>query len=256
MRVAIDLLHQGQVDAVVSAGNTGALMAIGCVVLKTLPGIDRPAICSAIPSAAGFCHLLDLGANAATSAEQLYQFALLGSALASAVDGCERPRVALLNMGVEAGKGNDQVKMAAALMEADRHINYIGFLEGDKLFSGDADVVVADGFVGNVALKVCEGTANYIAQALREAFSRNLVSRLAGIIALPVLRKLYHRLDPQRYSGASFLGLRGIVVKSHGHSSVESFYHAILHARSEVSENMLARIEAMLANKPDVAPVG
>ncbi|MEH6556791.1 MAG: phosphate acyltransferase PlsX [Oceanicoccus sp.] len=239
MRIAIDLLLQQQVDAVVSAGNTGALMAMGCMVLKTLPGIIRPAICSALPTTHGHSFLLDLGANVDCSAEHLHQFAAMGSVLASAIDGGKSPRVALLNIGEESGKGNEQVKLADALFQADPQLNYIGFAEADKLFSGNAEVIVADGFTGNIALKSCEGTASYIGEIIQFGFNHSLLSKLAGIVAGPVLKTIFQKLDPQQYNGASFLGLNGVVVKAHGNSSAEGFFNAIVQARSEVATDMI-----------------
>ena len=247
MRIAIDLLQRGDIDAVVSAGNTGALMAIGCYVLKTLPGIDRPAICSTVPSANGHCHLLDLGANVDSCAEHLHQFAIMGAALSSAVDGIEKPRIALLNIGAEEIKGNEQVKLAAKLIEADAQLNYVGSVEGDDIFSGVADVIVCDGFVGNVALKVCEGTAAHILTVMKEYSRKNVLTFLASILALPLLKSLYKKLDPRQYNGASFLGLQGVIVKSHGNSTAESFVLAIAQARSEVECNMMSLIDHRLA---------
>lgn len=245
MRIAIDLLAEAKVDAVVSAGNTGALMAMGLLVLKTLPGIERPAICTAIPTRRGHCLLLDLGANVDCDADQLHQFALMGAALAAS-DGVERPRVALLNIGAESGKGNEQVKQAALLLGADARIDYSGFVEGDTLFDGIADVVVCDGFAGNIALKVCEGTAALIAAKMRGQFTRNLFARAAGAIARPVLRALYRELDPQQYNGACLLGLRGIVVKSHGNSSPAAFAQAIGRAVNAVEKDLLGLIAQRL----------
>lgn len=247
MRVAIDLLQQQQVDAVVSAGNTGALMAMGCLVLKTLPGIDRPAICSALPTTDGHSFLLDLGANVDCSAEHLHQFAVMGSVLASTLDSRNLPRIALLNIGEEAGKGNEQVKQAHALFEADPQLNYVGFVEADRLFSGDAEVIVADGFAGNIALKSCEGTASYISKVMHNGFDRSLMSRVAGLVARPVLKTISRKLDPQQYNGASFLGLSGVVVKSHGNSSAEGFFNAIVQARSEVANNMISNLARRLS---------
>ncbi len=249
MRMAIDLLHENKVDAVVSAGNTGALLAIGCYVLKTLPGIDRPAICSAIPSRNGHSHLLDLGANVDSSADNLYQFAVMGSALAASVDGNQQPKVALLNIGEEDIKGNEQVKLAAKLMQADESINFIGSIEGDALFSGDADVIVCDGFVGNVALKVSEGTARHISSLITEKFKETFWSKLSALLSTRVLNKIYRTLNPEKYNGASFLGLQGVLVKSHGNSSVESFVQAIAKARAEVEAGMLALIDQKLADR-------
>jgi len=239
MRMAIDLLQKTQVDAVVSAGNTGALMAMGCYIVKTLPGIDRPAICSAIPTLRGNSFLLDLGANVDSSAEHLHQFATMGSVLASALGAVEKPRVTLLNIGEEAGKGNRQVALADALFEADSQLNYIGFTEASDLFSGNAEVIVADGFVGNIALKSCEGTAFYIGDVIKGVLTRSLINRVIGVIAQPMLKTIFQKLDPQQYNGASFLGLAGVVVKSHGNSSVQGFLNAIAQARSEVASDMV-----------------
>ena len=215
MRIAIDLLQQNKIDAVVSAGNTGALMAIGCYVLKTLPGIERPAICSAMPTARGHCHVLDLGANVDSSARHLHQFAVMGAALSAALDGIERPRIALLNIGAEDIKGNEQVKLAGKLIDADKQLNYVGPVEGDGIFSGSADVVVCDGFVGNVALKVCEGTAAHILAMIKAYSRKNILGFLSVLLATPLLKRMYKKLEPQQYNGASFLGLQGIIVKSH-----------------------------------------
>lgn len=249
MRIAIDLLANAEVDAVVSAGNTGALMAIGCYRLKTLAGIDRPAICSSVPAVDGHCHLLDLGANVDCSAEHLYQFAVMGSALATALDDIPQPRVALLNIGAEQTKGNEQVKAAGSFIEADSGLNYVGHLEGDGLFKGRADVVVCDGFVGNVALKTIEGTASYIAGIVKQQFKRTPLSRTLALLAAPILKKIYRQLNPEQYNGASLLGLQGIVVKSHGSSSEQGFVNAIEQARREVSQNLLSLISERLSNK-------
>ncbi len=245
MRLAIDLLADGGVDGVVSAGNTGALMAIGAVRLKTLPGIERPAICAPVPTAKGSCLLLDLGANVDCSAAQLHQFAHMGAALAQLdwpASSTVKPRVALLNIGAEIHKGNEQVKQAAALLSLDATLNYCGFVEGDSLFAGDLDVVVCDGFAGNIALKVCEGTAHLIASKLRSHLSANFITRCFALLAKPALRALYNELDPQRYNGACLLGLRGIVVKSHGGASQLGFERAIARAVAAVERNLLDAI--------------
>jgi len=242
MRMAIDLLHENNADAVVSAGNTGALVAIGCYVLKTLPGIRRPAVCSLIPSIDKHLYLLDLGANVDTDAEHLYQFAILGAALSSAIDGTESPRVGILNIGKEEIKGNDQVKKAHKLIAADKEIDFVGSIEGCDLFSSIADVVVCDGFVGNVALKACEGTASHILSTVKNEFQDNWWSRCSVFFVKHCLNRIYKKLDPQRYNGASFLGLTGVVVKSHGNSSVESFCQAIGQAKKEVESNLVENI--------------
>lgn len=242
MRVSINLVKEGKAQACVSAGNTGAMMATAKYVLKTLSGIDRPAICTTIPAVKGHTYALDLGANVDCSAEQLYQFAMMGSVLVSAVDNLKRPRVGLLNIGQEDIKGNEQVRGAAKLLEAS-DLNYIGFVEGTDIFLGEVDVVVCDGFAGNVALKTMEGTSKTIAHFLREEFERNWLTRIAAVCAAPVLRALKGRIDPRKYNGASFLGLGGIVVKSHGSSDDFALCTAIEVARLEVEKGVPARID-------------
>lgn len=245
MRLAIDLVKEGSAQAVVSAGNTGALMATAKFVLKTLPGIDRPAICTALPSMTGHTHVLDLGANVECNAEHLFQFAVMGSVLVEAYDDNPAPKVGLLNVGAEAMKGNDTVKAAAALLE-DGPVNYIGFVEGDDIYRGVADVVVCDGFVGNVALKTSEGLAKMITQFLREEFGRTWLSKAAAVCAIPVLKRLKHRLDPGRYNGASLLGLQGIVIKSHGGADVAAFVSALGVALREIEKDVPRRIDQRL----------
>jgi glycerol-3-phosphate acyltransferase PlsX len=245
MRVALELVRSGRAHACVSAGNTGALMALSRYVLKTLPGIDRPAMVTAIPTARGPCHLLDLGANVDCSAEHLYQFALMGVVAAEA-SGVTNPRVALLNVGTEEIKGNQQVKLAASLLQQATGLNYIGFIEGDGLYRGEADVVVCDGFVGNIVLKSSEGLAAMIAARIEAVFSQSLISRLVGALALPLLRRLKNELGPVQHNGASFLGLQGIVVKSHGSASPEAFQTAIRRALTEVQENLPQRLHGRL----------
>lgn len=247
MRVAIDLVKDDVADACVSAGNTGALMAIARFVLKTLPGIDRPAIISAIPSIHGHTHMLDLGANAECQPEQLFQFAVMGSVLATAVDGLERPRVGLLNIGEEEIKGNENVRDAGKLLQAST-LNYIGFVEGDDIYVGDVDVVVCDGFVGNVALKTSEGLAKLVSQFIREEFSKNVMTRFAAVCAMPILRTFRVRTDPRNYNGASFLGLQGTVIKSHGGADAVAFKNAIRIAILEVEKAVPDRISHLLAS--------
>lgn len=249
MRVAIDLVKEGRAQAAVSAGNTGALMATAKFVLKTLPGIDRPALCSAIPSVGGHTHMLDLGANADCSAEQLFQFAVMGSVLASAVYGIDRPTIGLLNIGSEEIKGNDVVRAAAQMIQSNGKLNYIGFVEGNDIFSDRVDVVVADGFAGNVALKTAEGLAKMVARFLREEFERNLFTKLAALVSLPVMRSAGKRLDPRRYNGASLLGLNGIVIKSHGSADELAFAHAIKIAMLEVEKQVPERIASVLTDQ-------
>ena len=245
MRVALGLLADGKAHACVSAGNTGALMALSRFVLKTLPGIDRPAMVAAIPTQRGYCQLLDLGANVDCTAEHLYQFAVMGSVAAEAL-GVVRPRVALLNVGTEDIKGNQQVKLAASLLQAAPGLNYIGFVEGDGLYRGEADVVVCDGFVGNVLLKSSEGLALMIGERIERLFRRNVLSRLVGLMARPVLGRLRADLAPARHNGASFLGLQGIVVKSHGSADAQGFQSAIQRALIEIQENLPQRLRGRL----------
>lgn len=245
MRVALGLLADGQVQACVSAGNTGALMALSRFVLKTLPGIDRPAMVAAIPTQRGYCQLLDLGANVDCSAEHLYQFAVMGSVAAQAL-GVPRPRVALLNIGTEDIKGNQQVKLAASLLQAAPGMNYIGFVEGDGVYRGDADVVVCDGFVGNILLKSSEGLATMIGARIETLFKQNLLTKAVGALALPMLKRLRADLAPARHNGASFLGLQGIVVKSHGSASAQGFQSAIQRALIEIQENLPQRLSGRL----------
>ena len=252
MRVAINLVKDNVADACVSAGNTGALMAISKFVLKTIPGIDRPAIIGIVPSLHGHTHVLDLGANVDCSAEHLRQFAIMAFELVKAVENIPNPKVGLLNIGEEEIKGNEQVKQAVKLI-ADSHINFIGFVEGNDIYTGDVDIVVTDGFIGNVALKSSEGLAKMISVALKQAFSENLLTKLAGVIALPVLRAFRKRFDPRQYNGASLVGLRGIVVKSHGNADRVAFAKAIdiavLEIENAVPERIGERVAELMAER-------
>ncbi len=252
MRVAINLVKDSIADACVSAGNTGALMAISKFVLKTIPGIDRPAIIGVVPSLQGHTHVLDLGANVDCSAEHLLQFAIMGYELVKAVENIPNPRVGLLNIGEEEIKGNEQVKQAVKLI-ADSHINFIGFVEGNDIYTGDVDIVVTDGFIGNVALKTSEGLAKMISVALKQAFSKNVLAKMAGIIALPVLRAFRKRFDPRQYNGASLVGLRGIVVKSHGNADRIAFAKAIeiavLEIENAVPDKIGQRVSALIEER-------
>jgi len=245
MRLAIDLVKTGRAQAAVSAGNTGALMATAKFVLKTLPGIERPAICTALPNESGHTHVLDLGANVDCDAEHLFQFAVMGSVLVEAFDDNPEPRVGLLNVGAEAIKGNDTVKSAAEQLEVGP-VNYIGFVEGDDIYKGGVDVVVCDGFVGNVALKSSEGVAKMISHFLRQEFKRGIFSRIAALMAMPVLARLKQRVDPGRYNGASLLGLQGIVIKSHGGANVDAFGNALDVALREIEKDVPRRIDQRL----------
>jgi len=245
MRVAIDLVREQRASACISAGNTGALMATARYVLKTLPGLDRPAICTAMPARQGHTHMLDLGANVECTAEHLSQFAVMGSILATAVDNIEWPRVGLLNVGAEQIKGNDQVKEADRLLRQS-DLNYIGYVEGNEIYGDRVDVIVCDGFVGNVSLKTSEGVAELISSYLREEFRRNPWNRLVGLLALPILGRIKKRIDPRRYNGASLLGLQSTVIKSHGSADRVSFGNAIDIAVVAVDKDVPARIDRHL----------
>lgn len=243
MRVAINLVKEGSAGACVSAGNTGALMAIARFVLKTLPGIDRPAIISTFPTiTTKNVRILDLGANVDSSPQHLFQFAVMGSVLASAVDNIQTPKVCLLNIGHEDIKGNELVKQTALLLSQTKAVNYAGFIEGDQLYEGNADVVVCDGFVGNVALKVSEGVAIFVRNLLKEGYTRNWLTKLAALISMPILKSIIKRIDPDRYNGASFIGLPGIVIKSHGGAKTQAFAYAIEEAIVQIEKNIPQRI--------------
>jgi phosphate acyltransferase len=249
MRVAIDLVKSGQASAAVSAGNTGALMAISRFVLKTLNGIDRPAICSILPSQSGGTYTLDLGANVDCSPEHLLQFAVMGSSLASALEHIDRPTVGLLNIGEEDIKGNEVVKGAGELLRASG-LNFYGNVEGNDIFKGTTKVVVCDGFVGNVTLKASEGLAQMIGAALRESFNRNALTKLAALASMPVLAAFKKRFDHRRYNGACLLGLRGIVVKSHGSADAFSFRCALERAAEASRHGLIEKIRANMSAVP------
>ena len=251
MRVAIDLVKNGEADACVSAGNTGALMAISRFVLKMLPGIDRPAICAVLPTITGHVHVLDLGANVDCSPEHLLQFGIMGASLVAAIEHKDRPTVGILNIGEEDIKGNEVVKRAAELLK-NSGLNFIGNIEGDGLYKGEAEVVVCDGFVGNVALKASEGLAQLLATFLRQEFSRNILTKLAALFAIPVLNKFKRRVDHRRYNGASLLGLKGIVVKSHGSADAFSFGNALDRAADTVRSGVLSRITERVAQQQPI----
>ncbi len=245
MRVAINLVKSGDADACVSAGNTGALMATARFVLKTLPGIDRPAIITTLPTMHGHTHMLDLGANVDSSAENLFEFAVMGSALTSAVENIDQPKLGLLNIGEEEIKGNERVKEAARLL-ANSDLNYIGFIEGDAINKGEVDVIVCDGFIGNVSLKTTEGVAKMISHYMKQEFSKNWLTRLAGLMVLPILKSFKAKIDPRHYNGASFVGLQGIVIKSHGGADEVAFKTAINEAVLEVKKNVPQLISKQL----------
>ncbi len=241
MRVCINLVKSGEASACISAGNTGALMATARYVLKTIPGIDRPAIASYLPTKNGQVCMLDLGANTDCSAEHLLQFAMMGATLVTALERKPDPSVGLLNIGSEDIKGNEVVKQAAILLR-DSDLNFYGNVEGNDIFKGTTDLVVCDGFVGNVALKTAEGVAKMMGGFLKEGFSTSLYTKMAALVSMPVLKAFKHRLDHRRYNGASFLGLRGIVVKSHGSADVFAFKCAIEKAAEEVRAGMWQQI--------------
>jgi len=249
MRVAINLVKEGAAEACVSAGNTGALMAISRFVLRMLPGVDRPAIAGVLPTKTGATTVLDLGANVNCSPEQLVQFAVMGVALVSSVEGIERPTVGLLNIGEEDIKGNDVVKETAELLR-DSGLNFHGNVEGSDIYKGTTDVVVCDGFVGNVALKTSEGLAQMLYEFLRAEFTRTPLTKLAALLALPVLRAFKRRIDPRRYNGATLIGLKGIVVKSHGSADRLAFESALHRAHAEVANGVLDKITQRMAAMP------
>ena len=246
MWIALDLLRNGDADACVSAGNTGALLAIAKYLIKTFPSIERPAICKSMPVDVGSTYLLDLGANINCAPEHLHQFALMGSVLASAVADVV-PRVALLNIGTEQQKGTDTLKAAQSLLQSDGRINYVGFVEANSIFTGAVDVIVCDGFHGNIALKTSEGVARFISNKISKFARKNLLNRVLGLLLLPLLKRLKHELDPSLYNGASFLGLQKTVIKSHGSADTKAFLHALIVAREQVIEQVPARIQQALS---------
>ncbi len=244
MRVAVNLVKEGRATACVSAGNTGALMATARFVLKMLPGIDRPAIVSAFPTyhPDKVVRLLDLGANVDSSAENLVQFAVMGSVLASTVGNIQNPKVCLLNIGEEEIKGNEQVKQTAQLLMSNKVVNYAGYIEGDRMFQGDADVIVCDGFIGNITLKTTEGVVFLIRQLIKDAFMRNGWTRFLGLLVKPILKSFAKRVDPGRYNGATLIGLQGTVIKSHGGANRFEFANAIEEAMKSAAANIPERI--------------
>jgi glycerol-3-phosphate acyltransferase PlsX len=260
MRVAITRVKDGSAQAVVSAGNTGALMAISRYVLKTLDGIDRPAIAGQIPNAKGLgTTVLDMGANVDCTAEHLVQFAVMGSALVSVLSGNENPTVGLLNIGEEAIKGNEVIKRTGELLRAASQsgdLNFYGNVEGNDIFKGTADIVVCDGFVGNVALKASEGLAGMIVDFLRKEFSRNIFTKTAALVAYPVISALKKRMDHRRYNGGALLGLRGLVFKSHGSADALAFGFALTRAYDAARNDLLEQVRLRIAHAaPLLAPV-
>ena len=254
MRVTLDLVKAGDADASVSAGNTGALMAISRFVLKMLPGIDRPAICAPLPTLTGHTHMLDLGANVDCGPEHLLQFGIMGATLVAAMEHKERPTVGILNIGEEEIKGNEVVKAASELLRASG-LNFIGNVEGDGIYKGEADVVVCDGFVGNVALKTSEGLAQMLASSLRGEFKRNWLTKIAALIAISVLNNFKKRFDHRRFNGAILLGLKGISVKSHGSADAFGFRHALTRAYDAAENRVLERITGRIAQMASASAV-
>ena len=245
MRVAIDLIENGTVDACVSAGNTGALMAIARFVLKTIEGVDRPAIMGSFPTLKGHTHVLDLGANVDSKPETLLQFAIMGSIVVQNTENIPNPSIGLLNVGVEEMKGHDKIQDTAELLK-DSSLNYSGFVEGDDIFEGVVDVVVCDGFEGNIALKASEGVANMFSHFIKESFNKNLITKLVAIFAIPVMNNFKSKVDPGQHNGASLLGLKGVVVKSHGNADVDSYFQAIKEAYLEAHAKITDKISAQL----------
>lgn len=242
MRIAINCVKQNKADACVSAGNTGALMSLSKIILKTISGVDRPAICTSLPTKKGFMQVLDLGANIECDAENLFQFAVMGSAVVESLEITKKPRVGLLNIGSEEFKGKNEIKSAADLLNAS-NLNYVGFVEGDQMFSGEYDVIVTDGFTGNIALKSIEGVAGMIKHFIKTEFDKNIYNKLSALISLPVLSGIKKKMDPRIYNGASFLGLNGIVVKSHGSADDFSYSNAIKTAYFESKNNLIESIK-------------
>lgn len=252
MRVAIEQVRDGHAQAAVSAGNTGALMAISRYVLKTMDGIDRPAIAGAMPNVkGGGTTMLDLGANVDSTPEHLLQFALMGSALVSVLHGIEKPSVGLLNIGEEAIKGGENIKKTSELLRSAANsgdLNFHGNVEGNDIFKGTTDIVVCDGFVGNVALKASEGLAAMVSHFLKSSFSRNIFTKIAGIIAYPALTGFKHLVDHRRHNGAALLGLRGLVFKSHGSADELAFLTALSRAYDAADHDLLARVQSQLTH--------
>jgi len=252
MRKALDLVKEGKAQACVSAGNTGALFSIAHYVLKTIPGVERPALISSLPTHDSDKHvfMLDLGANVFCDSNVLYQFAIMGSVIAEYVDEVDKPRIALLNMGVEEIKGSDHIKQTAMKLTDNEDINYVGFIEGSDIFSNKADVIVCDGFVGNVALKTCEGVARLVYEKSKAFFQQNgrysILAKVLGFLLKPTLKKLFKSLNPDQYNGASLIGLRGIVVKSHGNANSKAFFAAIIEAAKEVERQIPQKIKTKL----------
>ena len=248
MRVAIDLIENGTVDACVSAGNTGALMAIARFILKTIEGVDRPAIMGSFPTLNGHIHVLDLGANVDSKPETLLQFAFMGSITVQNTENIPNPTIGLLNVGVEEMKGHDRIQDTAELLKASS-LNYSGFVEGDDIYKGVVDVIVCDGFEGNIALKASEGVANLFSYFLKKSFNRNFLTKIVALLAKPIMNNFKSHVDPGQYNGASLLGLKGVVVKSHGNADVDSYFQAIKEAYLEAHAKITDKISAQLTRE-------
>ena len=248
MRLSITAVKDKTADACVSAGNTGALMALSKIILKTISGIDRPAICTALPTKKGHMHMLDLGANVECDSKHLYQFAIMGSVLVQSLEESLNPRIGLLNIGSEEFKGNETIKNAGTMMQSSS-LNYGGYVEGDDIFEGNYDVIVTDGFAGNIALKSIEGVANIISHFIKNEFKKNLYNKFSALISFPVMKGVRKKVDPRRYNGASLLGLQGVVVKSHGGADSYAFARAIRTAYYEVKNGVLGKIESLIESK-------
>lgn len=243
---SVSMVSRNEADACVSAGNTGAFMAMGKFVIKTFPGVDRPAVCAEMPTETGSCLMLDLGANVDCRSEHFLQFAIMGSEMAKVLFASKNPKVALLNIGEEENKGNEQVRLAAELLEKNKNINYIGFVEGNDIYKGKADVIVCDGFVGNAVLKASEGVARLIAHKIRTFFQRNVATIFLGVLVKNLFTTLFRQIDPSHYNGASFLGLQGTVVVSHGNIDVDGFANAIQLAYKQVQQNLPRKIQQQI----------
>lgn len=241
MKLAVNCVKDAKAQACVSAGNTGALMSISKIALKTINGIDRPAICTSLPTKKNFMQVLDLGANVECDAQNLFQFAVMGSSVVESLELSKNPRVGLLNIGSEDFKGKDEIKNAAELLNKS-NLNYVGFVEGDQMFSGNYDVIVTDGFTGNIALKSIEGVAGVIKHFIKSEFNKNIYNKFASLISFPVLNGVKKKMDPRVYNGASFLGLNGIVIKSHGSADSFSYSNAIKTAYYESKNNLIDSI--------------
>lgn len=248
MSRALDLLAQGSSGSCVSAGNTGALMALSMLKLKTIPGIARPAICGALPSLKSHSYLLDMGANVDSSAGDLLNFAKMAKVLVASVENRKNPSVALLNIGEEDSKGNTQVKAVAEVLQADQSINYIGFVEAHKMYEGVADIILCDGFVGNIALKASEGVASYILEKIKRELKQDKITKALSYLAIPEFLRIKKKIDPRRFNGASFLGINGIVVKSHGHADEEAFTHALVQAVDMMSGDLVGQLNQQFSN--------